>query len=189
MRKNVPVVRSLAAGALFFLAALLASCIVVVLPKDVPLARTANPGSYNGASLIVTNSEKDAASTAIRDDAGSKQGFTANRQAWSRKLVEAMARELARRGAQVRAGASVTIDIAVPEITITQLRDDFRCKVKVRAGSSAGWTKLYEAVAQTSVGSFEPLESMADRLAGLALTEAVKVILGDPEFAAQAGKK
>ena len=108
-----------------------------------------------------------------------------NRQAWSKKLVEALARELSRRGAQIRLSAPLKLGIALPKVLIGQQGERYQFKLAVSVSSTAGWSKNYDAAVESGAGYFEPVGAMADRLAGLALAEAVRVMLSDAEFVAQ----
>lgn len=168
---------------------LFVGCSTTVMPKDVSLIKGLETGPLAGVSLGIKNAETDATAYAILNNAGQGAGFVTNRQTWSRKLVEGMAGELSRRGAQVRVNAPVTIGIALPEITYSQDRGVLRFKVKVAVSSSAGWSKTYEAAAESEPGLFELLDATANRVSGQALAEAVKTILGDHEFLSQLGKK
>lgn len=170
-------------------ALLLAGCSTTVMPKDVPLVKGLEIGTLAGVSLSIRDAETDQSEYAILNSSGQGAGLVTNRQAWSKKLVEALAGELSRRGAQVRVNAAVTIGIALPEIMFSQDRGILQFKVKVVVTSSAGWSKTYEAAAEADPGAFELLDATANRLSGLVLKEAVKALLGDAEFLAQLGKK
>jgi len=178
-------------GALLIVSALLlAGCSTTVMPKDVPPIKGLEIGSLAGASLGIKNAETD--STEYEIQASVEQGgpgFVTNRQVWSRKLVEALAGELSRRGAQVRVNAPMTFGIAVPEITHSEDRGVLQFKVKVSVSSSTGWSRTYDVTAGSDPGPFELLDATANRVSGLALAEAVKAILGDDNFLAQLRKK
>jgi hypothetical protein len=165
-------------------AALLAGCSHTAFPKNLPLIKEYEAVSLTGVSLIVTNAEKDSAEHDILTDEGEKSGFRANRQAWSKRLVEALARELARRGAQVRSDAPVTLDLTLPEVTFTQTKALYQFRVKVVVSSSTGWSKNYEGVAGSNRYGVWSASAEADRLAGQALAEVVKAMLGDAGFLA-----
>lgn len=170
-------------------ATLLCACSYTAMPRPVPPVKGIDGLSLAGVSLIVTCAEKDASEYDILTDKGNSSGFRANRQSWSRKLVEALASELARRGAQVRSSAPLTLSLALPEITMVQTRERWQFQVKVAASSSTGWSKTYEGSAGSSMDSVGSAQAEADRLAGLALSEAIKAMLGDAAFLAQiAGK-
>lgn len=166
-------------------AALLGGCSYTAMPKNVPMLKGQDTSTLTGVSVIVTNAETDAAESDIRTDRGENSGFRANRQAWSRKLVEALARELARRGAQVRGDAPLRLSVALPEVFFIETREQIQFKVKVAVSSSTGWTKEYEGAAGSERRRIGSVSEAADRLAGLALAEALKAILGDAEFVSQ----
>jgi hypothetical protein len=106
------------------------------MPKNMPLVREAEEVSLSGVSVIVTNAEKDAVEHDILTDKGEDSGLRGDRQAWSGKLVETLARELARRGARVSSTASLTLSVALPKITFVQTRELYKVKVKVAVSSS-----------------------------------------------------
>ncbi len=112
-------------------------------------------------------------------------GLRGDRQAWSGKLVETLARELARRGARVSSTASITLSVALPEITFVQTRELYQIKVKVAVSSSIVWSTDYEGIAGVSVNSVWTIAGATDQLAGRALAEAVKAMLEDSEFLKQ----
>lgn len=166
-------------------AMLLTGCGVKVMPNTVPVLKNVETPSMNEVSLIVVNAEKDSSDYQILNDKGQNIGFVANKQAWSKKLVESLAGELAKRGAHVRANASLTLSIALPEIIFNQIRDTYQFKVKTVVTSSTGWSKNYEGIAESGLGLFESAETLANRLAGSALADAVKAMLSDADFLAQ----
>jgi uncharacterized lipoprotein YajG len=168
---------------------LLNGCSATVMPRDIPPIKGLETGSLAGFSLGIKNAETGSTEYAILNSSGQVGGFVTNRQAWSRKLVEALAGELSRRGAQVRVNAPLTIGIALPEITFSQDRGILQFKVKVAVSSSTGWSKTYEAAAESDPGPFELLDATANRVSGQVLVEAIKAILGDAEFLAQLRKK
>ena len=170
-------------------AALLGGCSYTAMPKNVPMIKELDTSTLTGVSVIVTNAATDAAEYAVRTDRGENSGFRANRQAWSRKLVEALARELARRGAQVRGDAPLRLSVAVPEIIFIETREQIQFKVKVAVSSSPGWTKDYEGAAGAGRRSIASVSETADRLAGLALAEAIRAMLADEEFISQLAPK
>jgi hypothetical protein len=178
-----------AVAGLIICAALIAGCTYAVIPNAVPPEKGFDKQSLAGITLLVVNEEKSAREYDILDDKGQKQGITANRQAWSNTLVEGVASELARRGAQVRAKAPLMLGISLPEITFNQHHNNYQFKVKVVVSSSHGWTKTYEATAESGAGLFETFEAVTGRLSGQVLAEAVKVMFSDTEFIAHiAGK-
>jgi len=190
MRKSSLVVKHGAVAALVCSLLLLAGCSYKVLPKKVPAIKAFEELSLKEASLIVTNAEKDSSEYVILTGAGKKSALRTNRQVWSTLLVETLAGELAKRGAQVTSRAKLTLSLALPEITFTQTKDLSTFKVKVAVSSSAEWSKNYEAVAESGSEGIETATALADRLAGQALAEAVKAMLGDVAFSTQfSGKK
>lgn len=166
-------------------AAMLVGCSITVMPNNVPLIKGFETRSLKGVSLIVANAEKDATEYDIRNDRGDNSGLRTNRRAWSAKLVESLAGELARRGARVESHASLTLSITLPEIIFTQTRDLYQFKVKVLVSSSRVWSKNYEGIAESGLIGIESTTSMTNRLAGQALQEAVKAMLDDAEFLAR----
>jgi hypothetical protein len=174
-----------AVAALFLSAALLAGCSGLVLPKHVPLTKEAEEVSFAGVSLIVTNAEKDAAEHDLLTDQGQESGLRGNHQAWSGRLVETLASELARRGARVRSTAPLKVSVALPQISYIQTKELYQFRVKAEVSTSTGWTKNYEGVAGVSVWSVWSIADAADQLAGRAQADAVRAMLGDAEFLAQ----
>lgn len=187
MKKNLLAVKRSAVAALVCSLLLLAGCSYKVLPKSIPPIKEFEALSLKDASLIVTNSEKNSSEYVILTGAGGKSALRTNRQVWSTLLVETLASELAKRGARVTSRAKLTLSLALPEITFTQTRDLSTFKVKVAVSSSAGWSKNYEVVAESGMEGIETATAQADRLAGQALAEAVKALLGDAEFLKQLG--
>ncbi len=180
-----PDIKRWAFAGLIVSAALLAGCSALVMPKNVPQIKEIEEVSMSGVSVIVTNAEKDAVERDIRTDTGEESGLRVNRQAWSGKLVEALAFELAKRGARVRSTAPLMLSVALPEIAFVQTRELYQINVKVAVSSSAAWSKDYEGTAELSVYSVWTITEAANQLAGTALAEAVKSMLADPEFLAQ----
>ena len=170
-------------------ALLLCGCVVTAVPDRVPAQKGAQQQNLSGVSLMVQSSSRDAAPYPILTEAGVGVGFLADRQTWSKKLAEALSSELARKGAVLRSTASLKLSVAVTAITLNQTGESSQFKVKVSASSSGGWAKDYEASAETTTGAVETVDGMSHRLAGLSLSEAIKVILNDPEFMTQLGKR
>jgi len=128
--------------------ALLGGCSTyLVTPKAPPPVSGGDALSLSALSLLVVNAEKDTAEHEILTADKGWSGFRGNRQAWSKRLVESLSRELAVRGAQLRSTAPVVLSLAVPEITFSETRDQFQFTVRVVVSSSAGWSKEYEGVA------------------------------------------
>ena len=172
-------------AALIFSFVLIPGCGVSIRPDNIPVLQGYENVSLTGASLLVTNTEQDSSEFVIRNDSGAKSGITANRYAWSKMFVEALAGELARRGAQVRINAPLTLSIAVPGIIFNQFGNLYQFRVVVAAASSTGWSRDYEGIAEAGLKGFESRTVMFDRLAGEALAEAVKSMLRDDEFLMQ----
>lgn len=169
---------------------LLAACsTMMIMPKGVPPIKGLETGSLAGMSLSIKNTEAHSTEYAILNSFKQNTGFVTNRQAWSKMLVEALAEELSKRGAQVRVNAPVTISIALPEITVSQSRGLLWSSVKVAVSSSTGWSKTYEVVAESDPGPFENLHTAVNDASGQTIGEAVKAILGDAEFLFQLKKK
>ncbi len=180
-----PGIKYWAVTALILSAALLPGCSVPVMPKNIPLVKEAEKASLPGVSVIVTNAEKDAVEHGILTDTGEDSGLRGNRQAWSGKLVETLARELARRGARVSSTAPLTLSVALPEISFIQTKELYQFRVKAVVSTSTGWTKNYDGIAGVSVKSVWSIADKAGQLAGRALAEAANAMLGDAEFLAQ----
>ena len=166
-------------------ATLITGCGHTVLPKQVPLVKGYETISLGGAALILVNAEKDASDQAIATPEGRNSALRANRQAWTKALVESLSRELARRGARLSSRASLRMSISLPEILVSQTKESYQFTVKVLVASSAGWSKKFEGMAESEAKSFESVFGMTDRLAGQALGEAVKAMLGDADFLTQ----
>jgi hypothetical protein len=83
----------------------------------------------------------------------------------------------------------VVLSVAVPEITFSETRDQMQFAVRAVVSSSVGWAKEYEGVAASSVTSTGSMQAEADKLAGLALADAVKKMLGDTAFLVRLGSK
>ncbi len=182
MEKRHLTIPLLASSALILSVLLIPGCGVSVRPDTIPVLKGYENVSLTGASLLVTNTEQDSVEYVVRNDSGAKSGITANRWAWSKMFVEALAGELSRRGAQVRINAPVTLGIAVPEITFNQFGNIYQFRVVVTASLSTGWSRDYEGIAEAGLKAFESRAAMFNRLAGEALAEAVKSMLRDDEF-------
>jgi hypothetical protein len=156
------------------------------MPKNVPLIKGYEAISLSGAALILLNAEKDSSEYAIPTPEGTASALRANRQAWSKTLVESLSRELAKRGARLSSKASLRLSISLPEIQFAQNKERYEFKLKALVASSTGWSKTFEGVAESELGSVESVFAMTDRLAGIALGDAVKAMLGNTEFLMQA---
>ncbi len=187
-KKSPGLKRHAVAAAMIASMTLLAGCSVMVVPKNAPPVKGTAPVSLARVSLIITNGEADSGPYKIRTDLGVTTEFRGNRKAWSQKLVEIMAEELSRRGARVRSGAPLAFRVAVPEITFTETRERYEFSVKAVVISSKGWTKDFTGTAGVSTSGVWSISSDADQLAGEALADAVKSMLGDSEFLAQLRK-
>ena len=144
--------------------------------------------SLKNISVIITNAEKNGSIEEILTDQGETSGFQANRQLWSKKLVESLAAELARRGAIVRSNAPVKLSIELPEITMLQTTNLYQFRVKALVVSSTGWSKTYEGVAGGDINSVWSVTSAAAQWSGQALAEVIKAMMHDREFLAALGK-
>jgi hypothetical protein len=176
-------------SAIFFLLVCIAwlpGCSYTVKPGNLPSAGANQEISFSGVTVLLVNAEKSAAETAVTADGRSSSGLKANRQTWSKKLVEAAAGELARRGAQVRANAKLVLSISLPDIIFKEDREASQFTVKAQVNSSTGWSKVYEGSAKAE-GLSSPSET--DRLAARALADAAKAMLNDAEFQAQLLKR
>ena len=181
--------RSISAGiiAAAFTGALISGCAVTAVPDRVPLQKGMLQQNLAGVSLVVMSASRDASTYPILTESGVDVGFVGNRQAWSKKLAEALAGELARKGASLRSTASLKLSVEVTEITLVQTGEANQFKIKVSASTSGGWTKDYEASAETTSGFFETVDGMSHRLAGLSLAGIIKIMLEDKTFLAQLG--
>jgi hypothetical protein len=187
MKKICPGIKRGAFAVLILIASLLDGCSYTAMPKNVPPITGYETRSLTGVSVIVTSAEKDSSEYEILTEGKDDSGFRANRQAWSKRLVEALARELARRGARVRSDAPVKLGLALPEITFIETDQLYQFKVAVVVSSSAEWSKTYAGIAETSRYRAVSMTTEADRMAGEALAEAVKAMLDDTEFLAHLG--
>lgn len=181
---NTCIAAAVVTGALF-----LGGCVVTAVPERVPLQTGGLQQNLTGVSLVVLNAGRDASLYPILTETGVDVGLVGDRQKWSRKLTEALAGELARKGAALRADASLKLSVSVKEVTLVQTSEINQFKVKVSASSSRGWEKDYEVSSETQTGAFETVDSMARRLAGMSLAEVNKVMLNDRDFLAQLGKR
>ena len=170
-------------------ALLLSGCVITVVPNRVPMQKGILQQNLAGVSLAVLSANQDASRYPIPTETGVAVGFVVDRQTWSRKLAEALAGELARKGAAVRMDASLKLSVAVKEITLVQADESMQFKVKVSASSSREWTKDYEASAEATTGFFETVDRMTQRLASLSLAEVIKVMVNDRDFLAQFSKR
>jgi hypothetical protein len=177
-----------AAAALIFSTAMLTGCSYTALPNTVPRITGADDLSLKNISVIIINAEKNGSIEEILTDQGWTSGFQANRQLWSKKLVESLAAELARRGAIVRSTAPVKLSIELPEITMLQTTNLYQFRVKVLVVSSTGWSKTYEGIAGGDIKSVWSVTSAAAQWSGQALAEAIKAMIHDREFLAALGK-
>ncbi len=176
---------------------LLALCLVLlggcgaytIRPGVLPPVRGFDGLSLSAVSLLVVNAEKDPAEQDILTPQKGRSGLRGNRQAWAKRLVESLSRELAVRGARVRSDAPVVLSVAVPEFTCSESRGQLQFMVRAVVSSSVGWAKEYEGVAEASGRSTGSVQADADRLAGQALADVVKKMLGDTAFLVRLGSK
>ncbi len=187
MKRSYSIIKGGAVSLLLSSMVLLMGCAVRAMPDNVPLVKGVQTTSFSGVSLTLVNVEKDSSSYDIPTDKGQKLGFIGNRRVWSKQLVDNLSGELAKRGAYVGPKALLRLSISLPEITLIEHDDLYQFKVTV-AVSSKGWTKKYEANAESRLAFFESADTMASRVAGQALAEAIKVILGDADFLTRVGK-
>ncbi len=164
---------------------MLQSCSYTALPRSVPIIREMEGDSFQGISVLVTNAEPDAAERPIPAETKKSSAFKANKRAWSQKLVESLAGELARRGADIRVSAPVIMSVAVPEIVIIETRELLGLKAKAAVTVTSGWTKEFEGAAKTETAGVSSASAEMDRLAGRALSEIIKQIISDAELLEQ----
>ncbi len=172
-------------AAALFCVLLIAGCSLTVKPDTIPTLREYGKVSLSGATLLVTNAEKDSSVYEIRNQSGAKWGITANRFVWSKMLVQALAGEFAWRGAQVQINAPLTLSVAISEIVFNQYGKLCQLRVVVSILSSTGWSRDYEGIAEARPGAFESMAVLVNRLAGEALAEAIKSLLRDDDFLTQ----
>jgi hypothetical protein len=185
MNKIHAAAKRLAVAALLCATAMFAGCSYTVMPHTVPPVKDYEALSLKEVSILVKNAEQDLSVYAIPTETGVKSSLKTNRHAQSKLLVEALAAELAKRGAHLSSRAALTLSLALPEITFTQTKELFQIKVKALASSSTGWSKNYEGMAETSRSGSESVNAMLNRLDGRALAETIKAMLGDSEFLEQ----
>lgn len=170
--------------------ALLGGCSTYLVTPTIPPPVNGSQGlSLSAVSILVVNAEKDTEEHDVLTANKGRSGFRTNRQAWSRRLVESLSRELAVRGAQVRSDAPVVLSLAVPEITFSESRDRILFTVRASVSSSVGWAKEYEGVAAARATSTGALQAEADRLAGKALADVVRKMLADTAFLVRLGNR
>ncbi len=160
-------------------------CMVTAHPDRIPPVRDAGPASLAGIAVVVQSAQQDASPYPILTSAGADVGFVADRKAWSRQTAEALAGELARRGAQLSVTAPLKLGVAVTSITLTQTGGNNQFTVNVRMTASSGWSKDYQGSAEAATGMFESVDRMSQRLAGIVLAKAIRAMLEDPEFVKQ----
>jgi uncharacterized lipoprotein YajG len=168
----------------FICAAMLAGCSIAVHPKHVPSSAGAGAPDLTGAIIMVANAEQDSSEYAVRDEKGKSTPVIVNRMKWSRKLVETLASDMAKRGARVRANPKVTLNISIPEITFSQFGELFQFKVTAAVVASTGWSRQYDGIAETTPGVIESSAGMTERLAGDALSKVIRAMLRDEDFVA-----
>jgi hypothetical protein len=188
MKKSLFAFKGYAAPLLISTLVFLMSCSVTAMPDKVPLVKGVETVSFAGVSLAIENAEQDSLNYDIPTDRGTRLGFIGNRKAWSKKLIDTLAGELAKRGASIAPQAPLKLAVSLPEIVLIQNKDLYQFKVTV-AVSSRGWTKKYEASAESSLAFFESADTMASRVAGQALMTATKAMLADAEFRSQVRAK
>jgi len=189
MKRIRPGISCGAIAALLFGSVMLAGCSYTTMPRNVPAITGLDTVSLSGVFVTIANAEKDFNEYVVLTPEKDDSGFRANRNAWSGKLVESLARELAKRGAQVRSKAPVKLSLSLPEIIFIECKTEYQFSVKVNVSSSKGWSKTYDGTAGMSRYRVANMAAEADPLAGEALAEAVKAMLGDAEFLAQLAEK
>lgn len=188
MNNNLYKIPGSAVAALIFITALLAGCNYTAMPNNVPRITRADELLLKNISVIIINAEKNGSIEEILTDEGETSGFQANRQRWSKKLVESLAAELARRGAIVRSTAPVKLSIELPEITMLQTTNLYQFRVKALVVSSTGWSKTYEGIAGGDINSVWSVTAAAAQWSGQALAEVIKTMMHDREFLTALGK-
>jgi hypothetical protein len=171
------------------LALFLGGCGIMIVPDQVPAQKDARERRLAGVSLTMLYRGQKASVYPILTSTGVDVGYAGDLNVWSKKLAEALGRELARKGAELRTNAHLKLTVSVTGITLLQTGEAKQFTVKVWASSSGGWSKHYEASAEITSGVFETQESMTNRLAGLSLARVIKVMLEDRDFLVQLGAK
>jgi uncharacterized lipoprotein YajG len=187
MKKSYSFIKDDAISLLISSMFLIMGCAVKAVPDNVPSVRGVHTMSFSGVSLALVNAEKHSSSYDIPTDKGQKLGFIGNRRLWSKQLIDNLSGELAKRGARIGPKAPLRLFISVPEITLLQHDGLYQFKVTV-AVSSKGWKKKYVANAGSRLAFFESADTMASRVAGNALAEAIKTIMADGDFLTRVGK-
>ena len=160
-----------------------------ILPRVLPPIKGLEGISLSAVSVLVVNAEKDATEQDILTPTKGRTGLQGNRQAWAKRLVESLSRELAVRGARVRSDAPVVLSVTLPEITFYEAQGQIQFTVRVVVSSSVGWAKEYEGASLATGRSTGSAQEEADRLAGLALADVVRKMLGDTAFLVRLGTK
>jgi hypothetical protein len=83
----------------------------------------------------------------------------------------------------------VVLSLSLPEIMFRETWDQLQFTVRVEVSTSGGWKKEYEGVAASSERRTGSVLAEADRLAGQALADVIKKMLGDTQFIARLGSK
>ena len=163
---------------------ILQSCSYTAIPRSVPMVREMDGLSFKGISVLVTNAETDAAEQSIPTETKRSSAFKANKRAWSQKLVESLAGELARRGADIRVSAPIVLSVALPKIVFTESRELVELRARA-AVTLSGWTKEFEGTAKKKTSGVYSVSEEMDRLAGQALSDIITQIISDAELSAQ----
>ncbi len=166
-------------------ARLLTGCSTLVTPAPVPMIQENVQSPLQGITVGIVSAEQGAGEQEILTDGGAKTGLRCSRTAWTRILVEAMARELSRRGARVKSTAPLVLRVALPEIHAATPGDFYQVRVKAAIASSQGWLRQYEGIGGMKASQAPDIADEADTIAGHALAAAVKAMLDDPEFLTQ----
>jgi hypothetical protein len=156
------------------------------MPKSIPMVREMEGDSFRGISVLVKNAETDALEKTVPSETGGGSALKANKRAWSQKLTESLAGELARRGADIRVKARVTLSVALPEIIFSEDREVLELQARAVVTLTSGWTKGFDGAAKIKKSSVFSSEEI-DRLAGRALSEILKKIIWDAELSTHLG--
>ena len=104
-----------------FTGALISGCVVTAVPDRVPLQKGMLQQNLAGVSLVVMSASPGCLSLPDSDRSGRRRRVRGRSAGMVvKKLAEALAGELARKGASLRSTASLKLSVEVTEITLVQ---------------------------------------------------------------------
>jgi hypothetical protein len=183
---NRHVIRSATAAFLLFCLFLATACSYTVIPATLPASAVDQITACSDSSILIRNAEANSMDSPIRRDGNGRSDLRTSRKAWSNKIVEYLAAELARQGCRVQANAGLVVSISLPDIILKEDLPAAQFTVKMLAASSTGWSKTYEGTAKTNRVS---ASSDADLLIVQAFGETARKMLNDAEFQEQLLRK